>query len=77
METQIIYDENGNGFTRIFTTEKVEKVNPVDFYKSYELEKRALALRDLLHSKSPFLSSKLDDSFFFKKAEETLADFWE
>lgn len=77
MEAQIIFDENGHGFTRVFTTDKVEKVNPIDYYKTYELEKRAIVLRDLLHAKSPLLSSFLDDSFFMKKAEETLGDFFE
>ena len=77
MNTEKIFDENGQGFTRIFSTDKVEKVNPVEYYKSFELEKRAISLRDLLNVKNPFFTSLLDDKFFFKKAEETLVGFFE
>lgn len=77
MNTEQIFDENGQGFTRIFSTDKVEKVNPVEYYKTYELEKRAISLRDLLNAKNPFLASQLDDKFFIKKAEETLVGFFE
>lgn len=74
---QIIFDDNGHGFTRVFTTEDVELVNPIDYYKNYELVKRATILRDLLNSVDPFLLSNLDDSFFLKNAENTLGDLLE
>jgi hypothetical protein len=77
MKTQKIYDENGQGFTRMYSSDKIEKVNPVEYYKTYELEKRATSLRDLLNAKNPFLTSQLNDDFFIKKAEETLTDFFE
>lgn len=77
MKTEKIYDENGNGFTRVFSTDEVEKVNPLEYYRTYEVEKRAISLRDLLHAKNPFLTSYLDDSFFMKQAEETLEGFFE
>ncbi len=77
MNIEKIFDENGQGFTRIFSTDKVERVNPVEYYKTYELGKRAILLRDLLNAKNPFLTSQLDDKFFIKKAEETLEGFFE
>ena len=77
MNTEKIYNENGQGFIRIFSSDKVEKVNPVEYYKTYELEKRAISFRDLLNTKDPFLTSQIDDKFFLKKAEETLVDFFE
>lgn len=77
MSIEKIYDENGQGFTRVFTTDKVEKVNPIDYYKFYELKKRATILRDLLFVKDPFLTSLLDDKYFIKMAEETLIGFFE
>jgi late competence protein required for DNA uptake (superfamily II DNA/RNA helicase) len=52
MNTKKIFDENGQGFTRIFASDKVEKVNPVEYYKTYELEKRAISTRDLLNAKN-------------------------
>lgn len=77
MGSEKIFDENGRGFIRIFSTDKVEKVNPIEYYKTYELEKRAVSLRDLLSAKNPFLASQLDDKFFIKNAEETLVGFFE
>lgn len=77
MNTEKIFDENGQGFTRVCSTDKVELVNPVEYYKTYELEKRAISLRDLLNAKNPFLTSQLDDKFFVKKAEEMLVGFFE
>jgi hypothetical protein len=59
MNTEKIFDENGQGFTRVFSTDKVELVNPVEYYKTYELEKRAISLRDLLNAKNPFVVCKL------------------
>lgn len=77
MDRKKIYDESGQGFTRVFSSDKVEKVNPVEYYKNYELEKRAIVLRDLLNAKDPVLTSQLDKSFFLKQAEETLEGFFE
>lgn len=77
MDTKKIYNENGQGFTRVFSSDKIENVNPKEYYKNYELEKRATVLRDLLNAKDPVLTSKLDKSFFLKQAEETLVGFFE
>lgn len=77
MDTEKIFDENDLGFTRIFSADTVEKVNPIDYYKTHELQKRAIILRDLLKSKDPFLASQLNNSFFEKQAKESLVGFFE
>jgi hypothetical protein len=77
MKTEKIFDENGHGFTRVFSTDKVELVNPVEYYKKYELQKRTITLRDFLFAKNPFLTSQIEDKFFVRKAEETLVGFFE
>src|SRR5690606_42069748 len=59
------------------SSDLVEKVNPIEYYKTYELEKRAITLRDLLSIKNPYLTSQLSKDFFYKKAEETLVGFFE
>lgn len=65
------------GFTRVFSTEKVEKVNPVEYYKSAEIEKRAIVLHDLLSAKDPFLASMVTKEFYIKNAQKGLDEFFE
>ncbi|KAF5082832.1 hypothetical protein DSECCO2_94290 [anaerobic digester metagenome] len=77
MKTEKIFDDSGNRYIREFSSNKVEKVDPYKYYRTYEIEKRAITLRDLLYAKNPFLTSLLDDNFFIKKAEETLDGFFE
>ena len=77
MDTEKIFDENGLRFTRRFSADKVEKVNPIDYYKTHELQKRAIILRDLLQSKDPSLASQLNDSFFEQQAKKSLVGFFE
>lgn len=77
MKTDVIFDENGKGFTRSFSTDGIEKVNPVEFFKNHEIESRAIMLRDLLYAYNPFLTSFLDHDFFIKQAKETLKGFFE
>lgn len=77
MDTKRIFDENGQGFTRCFSDHEVEGVNPVEYYKTTELNRRAIVLRDLLQLKDPILTSHLEDSFFVKQAEKTLIGFFE
>ena len=74
-----IADEDGNGFYRIFWDDKVEKVNPVEYYKNYELNKRAISFRDILEMKDPFLAGKLTTDFYVKlaKGEIEKEKFWE
>ena len=77
MTTDIIFDENGKGFTRSFSTDKVEKVNPVEYFEKSEIENRAIVFRDLLNAYNPFLTSFLNPEFFLKQAMETLDGFFE
>lgn len=77
METEKIYDQNGKSFTRVFSSDMVEKVNPIEYYKTYEVEKRSIVLRDLLQTKDAYLTSLLDDDFFVREAKKTLIGFFE
>lgn len=77
MNTQKIFDEHGRGFTRVISDDIVEKVNPIEYYKNTEQQKRAILFHDLLKADNPFLTSLLDESFFIKKAEESLGDFFD
>ena len=51
MNTEKILDGNGKGFTRMFSMDKVERVNPIDYFKTFEIKKTAIMLRDLLNVK--------------------------
>jgi hypothetical protein len=74
-----ITNEDGNGFYRIFWDDNVEKVNPIEYYKQYELQKRAISYRDILEIKDPILTAKLSDDSFIRFAKEKLNEekFWE
>ena len=78
-KTTKITDENDNGFYRIFWDDKVERVNPVEYYKNYELKKRAITYHDLVQMKAPFLSQKITFGFYVRFAKEQIAKekFWE
>ncbi len=77
MATEKIYDESGNSFYRVFSSDKVEKVNPIEYFEKTELQRRAIALQDLLKSHDPFLTSLLNFEFFEKNAAKTLDGFFE
>lgn len=68
-----------DGFYRIFWDDEVEKVNPVEYYKNYELNKRAISYRDILEMKNPFLAGKLKTDFYVRFAKEEIEKekFWE
>jgi len=71
--------ENGNGFYRIFWDDNIERVNPIEYYKQYELQKRAISYRDLLEIKESVLTAELSNDFFIRFAKEKLDEekFWE
>ncbi len=77
MHTEKLYDENGKSFTRVFASDKVENVNPVEYYKTFELQRRMISLRDILSIENAILTAQLDDDYFRRKAEETLVGFFE
>lgn len=77
MSTRLVFNEDRSGLVRSFSSDKVERVNPIEYHKSYEIEKRATVFKDLLYTKSPVLTSFLDDYFFEKKAIESLDGFFE
>lgn len=72
-----IYDEDGQGFTTVYSADRIEKVNPVEFYEKSEIIRRAIELRGLLELKDPQLASDLDDRFFVKQALKTLEGFFD
>ncbi|MEQ9425701.1 MAG: hypothetical protein RJQ09_14855 [Cyclobacteriaceae bacterium] len=72
-----IYDEEGKGFYTIFSAEKVERVNPIKYYKSHELAKRTIKLKDLMILKFPEFATSLSDKFFVEQALKTLEGFFE
>lgn len=78
-DTTKVEDEEGNGFYRIFWDDNIEKVNPIKYYKDFELKKRAITYRDLLEMKAPLLAEKLSDDFYIRFAEKNLSEekFWE
>jgi hypothetical protein len=77
MDIKKIPDDSGKEFTRIFSDDKVESVNPIDYYRKHEIRKRSIIFRDLIHAKDPELASKLDMAFFEKEAEKNIEGFFE
>lgn len=77
--TKKIAHEDGNGFYRIFWDDNIEKVNPIEYYKKFELQKRAISYRDILEMQDPILTSNISNDFFIRFAEEKLKEekFWE
>lgn len=74
-----IADPDGDGFYRIFWDDKVEMVNPVEYYEHVELEKRATIYKDYLAMKDPNLYKNLSSDFYIKFAKEEIEKerFWE
>jgi len=72
METHKIYDKKGKGFTRIFTTDEVVNVNPIEFYKNFFLIQKAIMLKDLLSVEKPDLIPHLSDSFYIEEAKKNV-----
>ena len=77
MNSRKVYDDDGKGFTRVFSGGKVEKVDPIEFYTNHELNKRAVLMRDHLNMKNPVLTATLDKEFFMKQAKESMQGFME
>lgn len=77
MNTEKIFDENGKGFIRAFYSDKVERVNPIDFYETAELKHSATLIKDILFLKNPLLTSFLDSDYFDRKAKEMIVGYCE
>ncbi len=71
--------EGENTYYRIFWDDNIEKVNPIDYYKNFELNRRIILYRDLLEVKDPILTSQLSDDFLIRFAKKELdkEKFWE
>lgn len=74
-----IVNEDGNGFYRVFWDDKIEKVNPIEYYKNFELSKRAISYRDTIEMKNPYLATRLTSDYYIKFAKEQIEEekFWE
>jgi len=72
METHKIYDEKGIGFTRIFTTDEVVNVNPIEFYKNFFIIQNAIMLKVLLSVEKPDLIPHLSDNFYIEEAKKNV-----
>lgn len=77
MKTSKIYDDDMNGFTRIYHSDFVENVNPIEYYKNLELEISIQSIKDILSIKNPILASTLDDEFFVRMAKKYIPAFYE
>lgn len=77
MKGEKIERTEGTGFYLAFSDDKVERVNPIEYYVNCELEKRSKIYREIFKIKEPDLFSKLDDSFFQKEAMKSMQGFVE
>ena len=76
MFTDKIYDESGKPFTRIFAYDKVERVNPIDFYREHEIKERIIILKDTILAKEPILSFIISDEHIAKYVKGTIGEFF-
>lgn len=74
-----IVDKDGDGFYRVFWDDKIEKVNPIEYYRNFELNKRAILFRDTIEMKSSYLATWLTSDSYIKFAKEQIEKekFWE
>lgn len=77
MSIRRIYHKEGQGFTTIYSDEKIEKVNPIEYYEKHEVIKRANQLRDIFVLQFPELASNLGFKFFIGEALKTMDGFFE
>jgi hypothetical protein len=77
MKTSKIYDDDMNGFTRIYQSDFVENVNPIEYYKNIELEISIQSIKDILYLKNPSFTSALDDDDFVKMAKKYIPSYYE
>lgn len=77
MYTEKIYDENGKSFTRVFAYDKVERVNPIVFYREHEIKKRIIILKDTILAKDPMLSVIISDAHITKYVKGTISEFFD
>lgn len=74
-----IANGDDNGFYRVFLDDVVEKVNPIEYYKNFELTKRAIFLRDIIEVKNPPLAAQLTSELYLNLAKKQIEEenFWE
>jgi hypothetical protein len=67
-----VYDEDGQGFTRITQPVDVEYVNPMKFYSDFIISNSISLEKDILLLKDPALASLISDDLYFQRAKEKL-----
>ncbi len=77
MRTSKIYDDDMNGFTRVYHSDFVENVNPIEYYKTLELQMSIQSIKDILYIKNPLLASTLDDEFLERMAKKYIPAYYE
>jgi len=77
METAKFESESNNGFFRIFSHGKVERVNPIEYYKFYRLKTVAISLLDTASLIDPILALLQSPAFYFRNAANLIGDFFE
>ena len=77
MRTSKIYNDEKNGFFRLYHSDFVENVNPIEYYKNLELEMNIQSIKDILDMKNPLLTSEVDDEFLAQMAKKYIPAFYE
>jgi hypothetical protein len=70
MQIKKIYDNDGKGFTRVFSSGDFEYVNPIEHYGNHEINKIMILRREDLELRNPFLASITSNDYFYKIAVE-------
>jgi len=72
MDIHKIYDEDGQGFTRIVKLSDVEYVDPVKYYSDLIIVNSISLEKDLLSFKNPALAALASEEFFYENAKKKL-----
>ena len=70
MEEHTVYDDDGKGFTKIFSGTDIEFANPIEYYKNREIQRSMSLERTTLSLKNPIITASLPDAYFLKRANE-------
>lgn len=77
MKSIKIYNNDDKYFIRIFSPQDVINVNPIEYFRNHEIEKRKILYRDILESKIPGSSQILSEDFFYREALNGIDEFLE
>lgn len=63
-----IMNPDGRSFYQVFWDDKVEMVNPIEYYKNAEIYKKAISYRNVIEIKNPILAQNLTSDFYTRHA---------